>query len=81
MSRPPLTAGQTAEADQLSAGAKDEVARLAKAIRLGDARSGEAQNLADFISYLSREHPPQYLAALFVVAVRQVPAPGDGETP
>lgn len=81
MSKPPLSPGDTAVADQLAAAANDEVASLAKAVRMGDAVDGEAQNLANFIAYLTRQHPAQYLAALFVVAVRQVPAPGDGEAP
>ena len=73
MSKPPPMAAETAAADQLSAAANDEVASLAKVIRMGDARDGEAQNLANFIADLAHKHPPQFLAALFVAAVRQIP--------
>jgi len=73
MSKPPLSPGAVALADQMAAGAADEVAILARAVRASDAKHGEAQNLANFIAYLSDLHPAPYLAALVVAAVRQIP--------
>jgi len=78
MSKPPLTPGQGAQADQLAATAADEIALLARSVRAGDARRGEAQNLANFIAYLIDLHSAEYLAALVVAAVRQIP---DGRQP
>jgi len=73
MSKPPLSPGQGAQADQLAATAADDIATIVKVVRSGDARNGEAQNLANFIAYLSDLHPAPYLAALVVAAVRQIP--------
>jgi len=73
MSKLPLSPGEGALADQMAAEAADRVAILTQSVRAGDAKHGEAQNLANFIAYLSDLHPAPYLAALVVAAVRQIP--------
>jgi hypothetical protein len=73
MSKPPLTPGTAAAADQLMAYCRDELATLAPAIRAGDEAHGEAQNGANFVAYLTQGNNAPFLAALVIAAIRQLP--------
>jgi len=72
MTGPPLSPGDIAIGDQLLAAAGEELDTLVAAVRAGDEKHGEAQNLADFMAYLGSAHSSPYLAALVVVAVRRI---------
>jgi len=72
--KPPLTPGESAGADQLAATAGDVLDTIVIQVALGDARQGEAQNLADQIAYLARKHDAASLAAIVVVAARRLGA-------
>jgi hypothetical protein len=68
-----LDPGQLAATDQLAELGKEAVAEIMEAVRAGDAAYGESQNLAIFMSHLGAEYTPATLAALLVLAVRQIP--------
>lgn len=71
MSKPPLTTGEIAMADQAAAIAGTGLDVLVMAVRLGDEQHGEAQNLANFTALLS-ERDPAVLAMMVVIAVRRM---------
>jgi hypothetical protein len=72
VSRPPLSPGDVAAADQLMAVMGPELDTLTEAVRTGDEEHGEAQNLANFIAWLSSRYDSSHLAALLVTAARRI---------
>jgi hypothetical protein len=68
-----LNPGEVALADQFTESVKEAVAELRHQVLAGDAACGDAQNLANFISYLRAAYSPATLAALLVIATRQLP--------
>jgi len=67
-----MDASTLAMADQLTATVNDDLDILISAVRNGDARHGEAENLANFIAALAEDViPAPYMAALLIVALRR----------
>ena len=67
-----MTPALTAHVDQVTAGANDELDKLAELILAGDAEHGELLNLADYIGMLTLRFPPEQLAVYLILALRRL---------